>query len=68
VNVTVNGSARHLDAGTTVADVLADLGRDPQGRGVAVAMNGEVIPRGRWATTPLTDRDRIEVLDAVQGG
>jgi sulfur carrier protein len=68
VNVSVNGSARHVDAGATVADVLADLGRDPRGRGVAVAMNGEVLPRDRWATTPLTDRDRIEVLDAVQGG
>jgi len=68
VNVTVNGSPTHLDAGATVADVLADLGRDRRGRGVAVAMNGEVLPRDRWATTSLSDRDRIEVLDAVQGG
>jgi sulfur carrier protein len=68
VNVIVNGAPRELPLDATVADVLADLHRDPKGRGVAVAMNGEVLPRSLWATTSLTDRDRLEILDAVQGG
>lgn len=68
MNVIVNGAPRVLPPDATVADVLADLDRDPKGRGLAVAMNGEVLPRTRWATTSLADRDRLEILDAVQGG
>jgi sulfur carrier protein len=37
-------------------------------RGVAVAVNGEVIPRSAWATAGLRDGDRVEVLTAAQGG
>lgn len=37
-------------------------------RGVAVAVNGTVVPRSTWATAPLTDGDRVEVLTAAQGG
>lgn len=68
MNVIVNGAPKELPTGATVVDVLADLGRDSKGRGVAVAMNGEVLPRSRWTTTSLAESDRLEVLDAVQGG
>ncbi|GAB7040632.1 MULTISPECIES: sulfur carrier protein ThiS [Catenuloplanes] len=64
MRVTVNGDERDL-AGT-VADAVAEL--TGAHRGVAVAVNGEVVPRGRWAETPLSDGDRIEVLSAAQGG
>jgi sulfur carrier protein len=40
----------------------------PDGRGIAVAVNGEVVPRTAWAGTPLRDGDRVEVLSATQGG
>jgi sulfur carrier protein len=72
--VTVNGQARELPAGVVVAQVVADLlGRPPAtgggaARGIAVAVNGEVVPRAAWAGTVLRDGDRIEVLTAAQGG
>jgi sulfur carrier protein len=37
-------------------------------RGVAVAVNGTVVPRSTWAAVPLADGDRVEVLTAAQGG
>jgi sulfur carrier protein len=47
---------------------LEALGHDSAGAGIAVAVNGEVVPRGAWPATALRERDRIEVLGAAQGG
>jgi sulfur carrier protein len=66
VELTVNGVPRRLAGGTTLAAVVAEL--TTQARGVAVAVNGEVVPRARWAATALRDGDRVEVLTAAQGG
>ncbi len=68
MTVVVNGRDRALDDGATVAALVRDLGRDPAMPGVAVARNGEVVPRRSWETTGLADGDRVEVLDAVGGG
>ena len=66
--MTVNGSERELEAGATVADVVGGLPGIPEGRGVAVAVEGEVVPRGAWPSTSLDPGARIEVVAAVQGG
>ena len=68
MTVIVNGRPAEVVAGETVAGVLARLGHAPGGPGIAVALNGEVVPRGAWATTSLGDHDRLEVLGASQGG
>ncbi len=66
--VSVNGERRELPAGATVASVVELLGGAPGGRGVAVAVAGEVVPRGAWAATKLSDGAMVEVVAAVQGG
>lgn len=66
MTVVVNGQPRQLAPGTTVAAVVAAL-RAPS-RGVAVAVNGEVVPRAAWSDTTLVDGDQVEVLAATQGG
>lgn len=66
--VTVNGSTQPLEPGTTVADLVTAVAGDPLARGVAAALNGAVVPRGRWRLLELSDGDRIEILTAVQGG
>jgi sulfur carrier protein len=68
MRVTVNGEPRELPTGTTVAIMVASLPGAPEGRGVAVALDGEVVPRGVWGETELADGARVEVVVAVQGG
>ncbi|WBB66405.1 sulfur carrier protein ThiS [Micromonospora sp. WMMD812] len=66
MELTVNGAGRTVRGGATVADVVREV--TPQQRGVAVAVNGEVVPRAGWPATVLSDGDRVEVLSAAQGG
>jgi sulfur carrier protein len=51
-----------------VAELLDRLGHPADGSGIAVALNGEVVPRSAWSTTGLDPGDRLEVLGASQGG
>jgi sulfur carrier protein len=66
--VTVNGERRELPAGATVASVVETLSGAAAGRGVAVALEGEVVPRGSWPRVQLSEGARVEVVAAVQGG
>lgn len=68
MNVLLNGEERELRDGATVTDAVRESGAPPEGRGVAVAVDGEVVPRGRWGDTALESGQRVEVLQAVQGG
>ncbi len=68
LRVSVNGARCELPDGTTVAALVEQLSQAPDGRGIAVAVSGEVVPRGEWAITVLSDGSTVEVLAAVQGG
>jgi sulfur carrier protein len=68
VNATVNGEPRELPAGATVASVLELLDVGGDARGVAVAVDGEVVTRSCWAVTALHDGAAIEVVAAIGGG
>ena len=66
VPVTLNGEPRELPDGSSVVQAVAEL--TSASSGVAAAVNGEVVPRGSWAATPLRDGDQVEIVTAVQGG
>ena len=66
--VTVNGTPQEVPVGATVTSLVETLPGAPEGRGVAVAVEGEVIPRGAWPRTELADGSHVEVVVAVQGG
>jgi sulfur carrier protein len=66
LSVCVNGEARALAAGASIADLIGALGLG--GRKLAVAVNREVVPRARHALHRLRDGDRVEILEAVGGG
>ena len=68
IAVEVNGRPHRLREGATVQTVLADLDVDPARRGIAVAVNAEVVPRAQWSQRPLGEGARVEVLTAMQGG
>jgi thiazole synthase len=62
----VNGEYRELSEGATVESVVREIAESSHG--VAVAVGGEVVPRGEWAQRSLRDGEEVEVLHAVQGG
>jgi sulfur carrier protein len=68
VIVRLNGEDRELPDGATVAAAVALLGVAPDARGVAVAVDREVVRRGAWEETILTPHASVEILTAIQGG
>ena len=64
----VNGQRSDMPPGETVAAVLDGLGLSLDARGIAVAVDGEVVPRAAWQTFTLDTDARVEVLTAMQGG
>src|SRR5690625_5747461 len=69
VQVTVNGDAKTITAGQTVVDLLRSLDIDPlHSKGIAVAVNDEVVRRASSEDVALKADDRLDVITARQGG
>jgi thiazole synthase len=68
MRIELNGEARELAAGATLDVAVRAAGAGEGGRGIAVALDGEVIPRSEWERTPLREGQAVEVLAAIQGG
>jgi thiazole synthase len=68
VKVELNGEPVALPEGAAVSEAVAASGADGDQRGIAVAIDGEVVPRSEWGRTRLREGQRIEVLAAIQGG
>jgi thiazole synthase len=68
VRIELNGEPVELPAGATIASAVAASGSEPAPAGVAVALEGVVIPRGEWEATRLSGGESIEVVAAIQGG
>ena len=66
MTVTVNGEPRDVPPGATVASLVEQL--SAPSRGIAVAIDGEVVPRGEWTATSLEEGAQVEVVAAIQGG
>jgi len=67
MNVALNGEAVELPEGASVAVAVEAAGASPEARGIAVAVDGEVVPRGEWERS-LREGQSVEVVHAVQGG
>jgi len=67
MSIRVNGVERRFEGGT-IYELLKSLGLDPERPWVAVAVNGEVVGRGRWREYQLKPGDVIEIVTAVAGG
>ncbi|MDL9938389.1 sulfur carrier protein ThiS [Gordonia sp. ABSL1-1] len=65
MTITVNGEPTEVSAGVTVAGLLRSL--DLPDRGLAVAVDGAVVPKGSWAQS-IPDGSSVEIVTAVQGG
>jgi sulfur carrier protein len=66
--VLLNGDPAELADGATVQAAVEHLELPASGRGVAVAVDAEVVPRTQWDSHELTEGARVEILRAIQGG
>ena len=69
MRILMNGETRELEEGATVADLIEQSGAgvEPR-RGIAVAVDAEVVPRSAWEDTELSEGQTVELLTAIQGG
>ena len=68
MRVALNGEPAELAEGASVSDAVTTAGIEPDRRGIAVAVDGEVVPRGQWEATVLSEGQNLEVVEAIQGG
>jgi len=68
MRIFLNGEERSVTEGVTIAGLVAEAGAPAGERGVAVAVDAEVVPRSEWDRTRLADGQRVEILAAIQGG
>lgn len=66
--VHVNGDRVELPEGASVSAAVSAAGADGRTRGIAVAVDGEVVPRSVWEDTSLSEGQLVEVVEAIQGG
>jgi sulfur carrier protein len=68
MTIELNGERVELPEDASVAVAVDCAGGGERRDGVAVAVNGEVVPRSQWDETTLVEGQRVEVLGAIQGG
>jgi thiazole synthase len=68
VKILLNGEQRRLDGPVSLSEVIEMAGGDGARQGLAVALDGEVVPRSEWHQTTVGDGARVEVVAAIQGG
>jgi sulfur carrier protein len=68
MTVELNGEPVEIGTEATVATAVERLGAGGERRGIAVAVDGEVVPRSAWDDTPLSEGQKVEIVGAIQGG
>lgn len=68
MTIELNGKPVELEPGASVATAVERLGIQGERRGIAVAVDGEVVPRSAWEQTTLSEGQRVEIVGAIQGG
>ena len=66
IDVVVNGAVRRVEPAATLAELVATLGL--AGKRIAIERNGAIVPKSRYADTPVLPDDRLEIVAAVGGG
>ena len=68
MKVELNGEVVALPEGASLTEAIEASGANREQRGVAVAIDGEVVPRSEWGRRSLREGQKVEVLAAIQGG
>jgi sulfur carrier protein len=68
VKLILNGQEQEFPKQISVAELVAEQGLAPDARGVAIAVDAEVLPRSAWGSTRLREGQKVELVAAIQGG
>ncbi len=68
MELTINGEARNIEAANISQLLTAELEEGHTRRGIAVALNGQVVPRSQWDEARISKGDRVEIVRALPGG
>lgn len=68
MQITLNGENKNVENGISIRELLIDLTHDPDRKGIAVAVNAEIVVRAMWCSTRIGSGDRVDIIAAVQGG
>ena len=68
MQITLNGEERTVKDDLTVHHLLIDIDIAPSQKGIAVAVNAEIVSAENWASTRLKTGDQVDIIHAVQGG
>ena len=68
MELTINGEARVIEAANIAELLAAELDEGHTRRGIAVALNGDVVPRSQWESVQVSKGDRVEIVRALPGG
>jgi thiamine biosynthesis protein ThiS len=66
LKLTINGESREILKSQNLEDLISEL--DIQAPNIAMALNQQVVPRSKYATTPIQENDQVEIVHAVGGG
>jgi sulfur carrier protein len=68
MDLTINGQSKTIEAANIAQLLAAELDEGHSGRGIAVAVNGQVVPRTQWESARIHSGDRVEIVRALPGG
>ena len=68
IQIVVNGEPREVPVELSIGALISKLGREPEMRGIAVAVNDRVVRRADWPEVVVQEGDRVEIITASQGG
>jgi sulfur carrier protein len=68
MELTINGQTKSIEAANIAQLLATELDEGHSGRGIAVAVNGQVVPRTEWENARIHAGDRVEIVRALPGG
>jgi len=68
MNITINGEPHQVETMTTIADLVSRVTGEVDPKGIAVAVDRDVVPRSEWASTTVRSGSVLEIVTAAAGG
>jgi sulfur carrier protein len=68
MNIKLNGELKDVDENSSLDELIQYYLNGKEPKGIAAALNDNIVPKAKWAATQLNENDLVEIVHAVQGG